>query len=138
MTELERLTRRYAAAGDEELRDAVRVGPEGYRPEVWRVIHAEVSRRGLRTRGGVRRGPARSAGAQLSRRPAPEWTPGLLIGIVPAGVAAAGAFRVMAGVGMGGGRGSRGLVIGTAVIFAGVWFGVALGVDWRRWWPGRR
>ena len=56
-----------------------------------------------------------------------------MVGIVPAGVAAAGALRVMMHAGM-----ARGVLMFTAVIFLCVWFGIALVIDWRRWWPGLR
>lgn len=139
MTDHDALVRRYATASDAELQEAARLGPSAYRPDAWRVIHAELSRRGLRARGGRGRRAARHAGGRPPTDPARgEWTPGLAVGLVPAGVAAAGAARAMAHAGMAAGTGARGLVVGAAVIFVAVWFGVALIVDRRRWWPGRR
>jgi hypothetical protein len=132
------LARRYAEASDAELREAVAIAPAGFRPEAWRVIHAEAVRRHV----GRQVEPHRPMpAAPLGRTHGPnrdEWTPGLLTGIVPAGAAAMAAFRAMVDAGMGNGQGARGVVMGVGVIFFVVWFGVALLVDWRRWWPGRR
>ena len=127
VTELERLTQLYADAGDEEIREALRQGPEAYRPEAWQLILAESLRRGLRRRSAVR----------SSGKPAPqnryEWTPGLLVGLVAAGAVAIWVFRLMVRSG-----GGRGVLQASAAVFLVTWFGVALAVDWRRWWPGQR
>ena len=133
MTDDASLSCLYSAASDEELREAARIGPDGYRPEAWRVIHEELTRRGLRTASGGRGAARRAAPDAPSARGRRRWTPGLVVGIVPAGAAAVGALRVMMHTGM-----ARGVLIFTAVIFFCVWFGIALVIDWRRWWPGWR
>ncbi len=134
MIDAEELKRRYAAASDAELREARRLGSEAFRPEAWAVIQAELGRRQLRRERGrprVRVHPREAARAAASR----EWTPGLLVGIVPAGIAAVAALRALGGVGMLNGRGG---LAGPVVIFFSVWFGIALVVDWRRWFRGSR
>ena len=133
MSDFDALVRHYAAASDEELREARRLGPEAFRPEAWRVIQAELGRRQLPRQRDPSRERARvgAAGRAASGR---RWTTGLLVGIVPAGMAVLVTVRAMAHAQAGG----RGTLRMLAVLFFIVWFGVALLVDWRRWWPGRR
>ncbi|WP_284350399.1 hypothetical protein [Roseisolibacter agri] len=134
MSDPETLARHYAAAPDEELREARRLGPEAFRPEAWRVIQSELGRRQLRRVRERSPAVARPRGASRS---APEqgWTPGLLVGLAVAVLAVAGTLRLMIRGPVYGGRGSAQLLV---LLFFIVWFGTALIVDWRRWWPGRR
>jgi hypothetical protein len=134
MFDLEALTRRYAAASDEELREAEGIGPGGYRAEAWRVIHAELVRRGLRRADAERPKVSNVGWVAGGRAPRDEWTAGLFVGIVPAGLAAVAAFRALiAPVRMG-----RLIVYGPIIVFFGVWFGIALLVDLWRWRRGRQ
>ena len=132
MNDAESIARHYANASDEELREARRLGPDAFRPEAWVAIQSELGRRHLpRTPGHPRR--ARQAANAFVRQQA-KWTPGLTVGaFVATGVTLAALVAMPFLIG---GRRRLGVPIG---LFLAVWFGTALLIDWRRWWPrGRR
>lgn len=58
----------------------------------------------------------------------------MMAGFLPAIVAVMAATRRWGPVALD----QRGTLARLVAIFFGVWGGIALLVDWRRWWPGRR
>jgi len=126
------LAQRYAAYTDEELRTASDEGAAAYTAEAWAALRAELRRRRLHVpqlQGEPRPRPASGA---RPRRPTARWTLGLLIGLPVALVTTLySARRLLLEAGFIG----RGILLYLSGIFFIVLFGVALLVDFRRWYP---
>ena len=131
--DLARLTRHYAERTDEELREAASAGAASYRPETWKLITAELARRGLKVPPPVAPEPsvAESAIAE-GRALLGPWSLGMRIGLLPALGAMVVAYRELARF-----TPVRGLVLAGAAGF-GVWILVGVLVDLVQHHSGRK